>query len=199
MRNMAITIGRAPPFVRFAFSSDGESITRGNDASRIFYEPGHWSWTPPDSIGYNNIVDMNKHSVLILSDKNASILDWAGAFRQRGLEDASTDSPTLAIHHWRVNPPLLTVIDLSLPLEELLQICRALRAINPDAPILLILPSARGDDILEAWRAGATECLVQPANPAVILLKALAWSMRAGWEWPLDAPVSSPIMVEMAQ
>ncbi len=140
---------------------------------------------------------MNKHSVLILSDKSASILDWAGAFRQRGLDAASTDSPTLASHHWRVAPPLLTVIDLSLPLAETLQACRALRAVDADAPILLVLPSAYGDDILEAWRAGATECLVQPASPAVILLKALAWSMRAGWEWTMEAPVSSPMMVEV--
>jgi len=137
---------------------------------------------------------MNKKSVLILSDKNASILDWAGAFRQRGLDVASADSATLAIHKWRVHPPLLTVIDLSLPFDEILQTCRSLRAIHSDAPILLVLPAAHGDKILEAWRAGATECLIQPANPAVILLKALAWSMRAGWEWTMDAPISSPMM-----
>jgi CheY-like chemotaxis protein len=197
MRNLVITIGRAPPFLRFAFSSDGESITREKEASRIFGRVGHWSWIPPDSIGVDDIMNMNKHSVLILSDKNASVLDWAGAFRQRGLEVVSIDSPTLAIHHWRVHPPMLTVIDLSLPFEETRRACRSLRAIS-DAPILLVLPSASGDDILEAWRAGATECIVQPANPAVILLKALAWSMRAGWEWHREAPVSSPMMWETA-
>ena len=141
---------------------------------------------------------MNNHSVLILSNKNDSILDWMEAFRQRGLDAASTASPTLAQHYWRVAPPLLTVVALSLPLEEILQACRALRALS-DAPILLILPAARGDEMLDAYRAGVTECLIQPASPAVILLKALAWSMRAGWEWPVDAPVSSPIMFEMMQ
>lgn len=139
-------------------------------------------------------MNMNKPSVLILSDKNASILDWAGAFRQRGKDAASTDSPAQAAHKWRSHPPLLTVIDLSLPFEEVLQVCRSLRTIS-DAPILLVLPSASGDEVLEAWRAGATECIVQPANPAVILLKALAWSMRAGSE-TLDAPVSSPMIWE---
>lgn len=142
-------------------------------------------------------MNMNKKSVLILSDKNASILDWAGAFRQRGFEAASTDSATHAARTWRVHPPLLTVVDLSLPFDETLQTCRSLRAIHPDAPILLVLPAAHGNDILEAWQAGATECIVQPANPAVILLKALAWSMRAGWEWTVETPVSSPMIVEM--
>lgn len=142
---------------------------------------------------------MNKHSVLILSDKNESSLTWVEAFRQRGLDAASTDSPTLAQHHWRVAPPLLTVVDLSLPLDEILQICRALRSLGDDAPILLILPSTNGGDILEAWRAGATECLVQPTNPAVILLKALAWSMRADWEWTMDAPISTMGFAEMTR
>jgi DNA-binding response OmpR family regulator len=141
---------------------------------------------------------MNKKSVLLLSDKNASILDWAGAFRQRGMDAASTDSPANAAHKWRVHPPLLTVVDLSLPFDDVLQVCRSLRAIHPNAPILLVLSSASGDEVLEAWCAGATECIVQPANPAVILLKALAWSTRAGWEWTLDAPVSSPIRWETA-
>jgi CheY-like chemotaxis protein len=136
---------------------------------------------------------MNSHSVLILSDKNDSILTWLEAFRQRGLEAASTASPTFAIHLWQVEPPLLTVVDLSLPMEATLQICRNLRALN-NAPILLTLPENRGEDILEAWRAGVTECLIQPASPAVILLKALAWSMRVGWEWALEAPISTPMM-----
>ncbi len=139
---------------------------------------------------------MNQKSILILSDKNASVLDWAGAFRQRGMDAASTDSPAHAQRLWRVQPPLLTVVDLSLPFDEVLQVCRSLRAISA-APILLVLPSAHGNDILEAWRAGATECIIQPANPAVILLKALAWSMRVGWE-TLEASVSSPMMWETA-
>lgn len=136
---------------------------------------------PPELIGFGDKRDMNKFFALILSDKNASAIGWSDAFRQRGLDAASTDSAALAIHHWRVAPPLLTVVDLSLPMEEALQTCRALRAINADAPILLVLSTAYGDDLFEAWRAGATECLVQPASPAAILLKALAWSMRASW------------------
>jgi DNA-binding response OmpR family regulator len=31
------------------------------------------------------------------------------------------------------------------------------------------------DDIMEANRAGADECLIKPVNPAVLIVKAMAW------------------------
>lgn len=133
---------------------------------------------------------MSNHFVLILSDKEESTAVWLDAFRQRGLDAESTPSAASALNRWQTDPPMLTVIDLSLPVEAGLQICRDLRVLG-GAPILLILPSARGEVILEAYRAGVTECLIQPASPAVILLKALAWSMRAGWVWPVSAPIST--------
>lgn len=163
--------------------------------SRIHVNIVRWSGYQTDSSGHGNTNNMSSPSVLIISDRNDSILNWVEAFRQRGLDAASTASPALAQRYWLVRPPLLTVIDLSLPFEGVLQICRSLRAIS-DAPILLVLPSAHGDEILEAWSAGATECLVQPDSPAVILLKALAWSMRAGLERPVAAPVWSMSFAE---
>ncbi|MFZ5858467.1 MAG: response regulator [Chloroflexota bacterium] len=132
---------------------------------------------------------MSEHSVLILSDKDESSQAWLDAFHQRGLQAESVPSAASALDRWQAAAPMLTVVDLSLPVEESLQICRDLRALG-GAPILLILPSASGNVILEAHRAGVTECLIQPASPAVILLKALAWSMRAGWAWPVSGPIS---------
>lgn len=129
---------------------------------------------------------MDSHSVLILSNKEESTQIWLDAFRQRGLDVESTPSNTSALNRWQADAPMLTVVDLSLPVEESLQTCRDLRALGR-APILLILPSTSGEVILDAYRAGVTECLIQPASPAVILLKALAWSMRAGWGLPSGA------------
>lgn len=129
---------------------------------------------------------MSNRSVLILSDNNESILTWLDAFRQRGLNAASTASTSFALNCWQTEIPMLTVVDLSLPVRDCLQVCRALRFIG-GAPILLILPAAHGGDLLDAIRAGVTECLIQPASPAVVLLKALAWSMRAGWDWTSGA------------
>jgi len=100
------------------------------------------------------------------------------AFHQRGLKVLTTSSPADVKRIWRESPLMLTVMDASVPVADSLRLCHELRAMD-SAPILLIIASA--SDLNEAYRAGATECLVQPASPAVILLKALAWSMRNGW------------------
>lgn len=121
---------------------------------------------------------MQKQTVLIFSNVNSTTRPWMDAFQQRGFNVVSTASPADVARAWREHVPMLTVMDASIPVAESLRFCRDLRAVS-SAPILLILASA--SDLNEAYRAGATECLVQPASPAVILLKALAWSMRDGW------------------
>ena len=49
---------------------------------------------------------------------------WMEAFEQRGLEAVTTASPARALHQWQTDIPLLTVVDLSLPLADSLAICR---------------------------------------------------------------------------
>lgn len=121
---------------------------------------------------------MQTQTVLILGHLNEDASLWVDAFRQRGLRVVLTASPTDVKRIWREDPPMLTVMEASIPVADSLCLCRDLRVLDA-APVLLILASA--SDLNEAYRAGATECLVQPASPAVILLKALAWSMRSEW------------------
>lgn len=118
---------------------------------------------------------MQKQTVLIFGQPSDTSRAWMDAFQQRGLKVVSTASPSDVERVWRESAPMLTVMDASVPPSEALRLCRNLRGLA-SAPILLILASA--SDLTEAYRAGATECLVQPATPAVILLKALAWSVR---------------------
>jgi len=119
---------------------------------------------------------MNSSKVLLLSDRPEA-LAWREAFVQRGMKVIATSAPATVRSYWVTEPPLLTVIDLTQPFEETLAICRQLRSLA-SAPMLLILSADNGNKIMEAYHAGVTECLIQPASPAVILLKALAWSMR---------------------
>ena len=121
---------------------------------------------------------MQKQTVLLLGYLDETTRIWAEAFQQRGLQVALTSSTTEVERAWREDPPMLTVVDASIPSAESLRLCRDLRRLGP-APILLVLTSA--SELIEAYQAGATECLIQPASPAVVLLKALAWSMRVRW------------------
>ena len=128
---------------------------------------------------------MSNRTVLIVSDRSDSIPAWEDAFRQRGLRVIATPSLAVVENQWRINAPVLTVVDTSHGNPHNLEVCRRLRMLAP-APILLILTAPSDEDITKAYQAGVTECLIQPTSPAVILLKALAWSMRRAWmELPL--------------
>ncbi len=42
-------------------------------------------------------------------------------------------------------------------------------------PILMLITANTVDEIVEANQEGADECLVKPVNPAVLVVKAMAW------------------------
>ena len=42
-------------------------------------------------------------------------------------------------------------------------------------PILMLITANTIDEIVEANQDGADECLVKPVNPAVLVVKAMAW------------------------
>ncbi|MBV6395252.1 MAG: hypothetical protein HFACDABA_00827 [Anaerolineales bacterium] len=121
---------------------------------------------------------MQTQTVLMFGHAGATTRLWVEAFHQRGMSVLTPASAVDVKRIWIEGVPMLTVVDASIPVADSLRLCRELRALDA-APILLILACA--SDLAEAYRAGVTECLVQPASPAVILLKALAWSMRSEW------------------
>ena len=131
-------------------------------------------------------------TVMIFSDRVDTRHAWADAFRQRGLEAVLTSSFAEVESYWRSGAPMLTVVDLSIGNSQGLEVCRRLRTLDY-ASILLILATPSDDDLMRAYQAGVTECLIQPASPAVILLKALAWSMRRVWMESAPVYESSPV------
>ena len=136
---------------------------------------------------------MKPTSVLVLSDKAEHGAIWGDAFHQHDLE---------IVHAQRFDEvsaqaaSLLIVVDLAQSVSESLQVCRQLRGVSA-TPILLVLPTASSADVLAAYQAGATECLIRPASPAVILLKALAWSMRGGWMAQMQFNPSLPNLAQL--
>ena len=119
---------------------------------------------------------MHKQTVLIVGIPSATSQAWVDAFHQRGFAVLAAGTTAEAVRIWREYAPMLTIVDSSIAAAESVRLCRDLRGLA-HAPILVILPTA--EYLADAYRAGATECLVHPSNPAVILLKALAWSMRS--------------------
>ena len=70
--------------------------------------------------------------------------------------------------------PSLLVVDLQLGEAERSEFLQELRAASR-GPILMLISANTVEEIIEANRCGAEECLVKPVNPAVLVIKAMAW------------------------
>jgi DNA-binding response OmpR family regulator len=63
---------------------------------------------------------------------------------------------------------------MQLSKSERTRLLNGLRAASR-GPILMLVTADTVQEVVEANQAGADECLVKPVNPAVLVIKAMAW------------------------
>src|SRR5215207_6642621 len=114
------------------------------------------------------------HSVLIISDQPENIAAWETLFSQRNCVVVSEANISNALQSARLVGPSLMLIDMSLSKPERTALLAGLRAASR-GPILMLITANTVDEIVEANQEGADECLVKPVNPAVLVVKAMAW------------------------
>ena len=110
---------------------------------------------------------------------------WGYVLRQRGVTVAIETSPERALERWGDETPDVVVIDISASHAERLDLCRQLRAVSV-GPILVFLPAHHETEILEAYAAGADDCVVKPISPAIFTAKVMAWAQRS-WLMPIES------------
>lgn len=114
------------------------------------------------------------HTVLIASDQPEVASNWNTLFNQRNCIVLSESNRRDAVQSARLMDPSLLVVDIQLGKEERSAFLQELRAASR-GPILMLISANTVDEIIEANRSGADECLVKPVNPAVLVIKAMAW------------------------
>jgi DNA-binding response OmpR family regulator len=114
------------------------------------------------------------HTVLIVSDQQENIAIWDALFSQRNCVVLSESHVSDALQSARLVGPSLMLIDMNLPKAERTSLIAALRTASR-GPILMLITANTIDEIVEANQEGADECLVKPVNPAVLVVKAMAW------------------------
>ena len=114
------------------------------------------------------------HTVLIASDHPENISALETLFQQRNCIVLSETTVSNALQTARLVGPSLMLVDMKLSKQKRDSMLQELRAASR-GPILLITSANTVDEVLEANQAGADECLVKPVNPAVLIVKAMAW------------------------
>jgi DNA-binding response OmpR family regulator len=114
------------------------------------------------------------HTVLIVSDQQENIAVWDALFSQRNCIVLSESNVTDALQSARLIGPSLMLIDMNLSKSDRASLIYGLRLASR-GPILMLIHANTIDEIVEANQEGADECLVKPVNPAVLVVKAMAW------------------------
>jgi len=134
------------------------------------------------------------HTVLIASDHPENISALEALFQQRNcivLSEATVDT---ALQTARLVGPSLMLVDMKLPKPKRDALLKELRFASR-GPIILITTANTVDDVLEANQAGADECLVRPVNPAVLIVKAMAWLGHGQRKKIMTGPLSANAIV----
>jgi DNA-binding response OmpR family regulator len=119
-------------------------------------------------------VDSVPHTVLIVSDQQENVAAWDDLFSRKNCIVLSESNPSDALQSARLVGPSLMLIDIKLSKPERASLVGGLREASR-GPILMLITADTVDEIIEANQEGADECLVRPVNPAVLVVKAMAW------------------------
>lgn len=114
------------------------------------------------------------HTVLIVANQPENIAIWDALFSQRNCLVLSESNIPDALQSARLISPSLMLIDIEAPRAERISLIEGLRSASR-GPILMLITANTVDEIVEANQEGADECLVKPVNPAVLVVKAMAW------------------------
>lgn len=163
-----IAMGRAPPFFADLYSA---SVTCGFVSRQVIstaerhIRMATWK-TDVDTIPL--------HTVLIASDHPENIPAMEILFQQRNCIVLSESNVANTIQTARLVGPSLMLVDMKLSKDKRNFLLKELRSASR-GPIILVISASTAEDMIEANRAGADECLIKPVNPAVLIVKAMAW------------------------
>ena len=114
------------------------------------------------------------HTVLILSDQPNTAAIWEPLFNQRNCIVLCESNVSNALQGARLVGPSLMLIDMQLTKSERASLLKNLREASR-GPILMLVSANTAQEVFEANMSGADECLIKPVNPAVLVVKAMAW------------------------
>jgi DNA-binding response OmpR family regulator len=115
--------------------------------------------TPPEHGGSILIVEDNVR----VSEEISLVLEQAG-WQVRCTQDAKEFRQALAEHE-----PTIAVLDLNLPEEDGISLCRWLRSTAPKTGIVLLTARVAGNQRTEGYVAGADVYLTKPTRPEELL------------------------------
>ncbi len=114
-------------------------------------------------------------TLLIVADNPEKAAFWRQLFSEEGY-NVVVGNTVQAVYAARSLNPHLVLADVDLPHVERLALYGTLK-IASQAVLMAVIP-LHPLEIVETYAAGVDECLIQPVNPPLILVKVMAWMLR---------------------
>lgn len=123
------------------------------------------------------------NTVLIISQDADMTRVLKILFEQRSCQVVNESTSHDGLISSRLLSPTLIILDLDLPEDERLGLCKELRSTTNGA-LLLLNSNYKAIDILEYHRVGVDETITSSISPMALLIKSLAWLARQDWLVP---------------
>jgi two-component system, OmpR family, response regulator MprA len=116
--------------------------------------------------------------VLVVDDDPAVSGALHRALRLEGYDVSLANDGPQALEEIAVRPPDAVVLDIGLPTIDGLEVCRRLRAVGDDTPVLMLTARDAINDRVQGLDAGADDYLVKPFALAELLARLRALLRR---------------------
>lgn len=126
----------------------------------------------------SNETSLLNATVLVVSDQPETARIWAFTLKQMGLEVCLAGFSDRTLQLWAEEYPDLIVLDVYDHGADVFEFCHRLR---DEAAVPILFLTSRNDEafILEAYKAGADECVPHPVSPRLFMAKIQAWLRRS--------------------
>jgi DNA-binding response OmpR family regulator len=120
---------------------------------------------------------MTESIILIICDEPMTSRVWGMLVTDLHCHPIMANTTQQAVNMIEDTPPDVVVIDVTARNVNGVQICQSMREMMA-APIIFLTPINNETHMLEAYQAGADECIIKPISPALFIAKIKVWLHR---------------------
>jgi DNA-binding response OmpR family regulator len=117
--------------------------------------------------------------ILVVEDDLALADVTSFALRRGGFEVINAYDGNKAIEQWEQEQPSLVLLDLNLPKQDGMAVCRHIRQ-HGDTPIIILSVRNNDESIVEALELGADDYMVKPYSTTQLVARVRAVLRRVG-------------------
>jgi DNA-binding NtrC family response regulator len=105
-----------------------------------------------------------KTKILVVDDEPDVVVLISSYLAEEGFKVYTATRPSQAIEYVQKYPIDLAIIDIAMPEMNGVELLKKLKQIKPDLEAIMISAYKDAEKVVEAFRAGAYDCIFKPFN-----------------------------------